>query len=124
MFAGIEESEDDRKVIDDICFALKVKPDPKARLIGLKKGDPSAPHKSLLRVEFSSLVVRAALLSNAKYLRFHVHLKNIFIRPDLSPSQIVKNKRLIEELKSRRNAGDDVIIKSGQVILRPAVTPK
>ena len=122
IIAGVEEFTNvegyDQAMLIDLCDTLGVDFDRDAKLVRLKKRDENLSHHPLIRVVFSNLTARYDLLKNASRLQ-HSMFNDIYIRPDLSFEQIAKNKILIAELKQRRGRDEDVIIKSGKVIVRP-----
>lgn len=72
----------------------------------------------LLRVVFSNEEDAKAILYRAKQLRNTQSFRYIFINPDFTPFQRECNKRLREELKRRRDLGEDVIIRGGKTVAR------
>ena len=59
------------------------------------------------------------LLKMAKMLRdAGSRFEKIYIAPDLSPAEQLRDKNLRKEMKERREAGEDVIIYKNRVILR------
>ena len=55
-------------------------------------------------------------LSAAKQLRHSQNFKNVFINPDLTKAEREKNKLLRSEVKRRRDAGEKVFLRGGQII--------
>jgi hypothetical protein len=45
---------------------------------------------------------------------------NVFISPDLTPTERKEQYVLRQECRARKAAGEDVIVRSGKVITRPA----
>ncbi len=71
----------------------------------------------LIRVVMTNENTKKALLYNAKKLRMSEH-RNIFINNDLTITQRKARKALHDELTRRRNAGEDIIIRHGQIVTR------
>ena len=96
-----------------------------ASTIGVNDIDPeevsrigriSRDRPRLLRVKCNSLEEKISLLRMAKNLRKHTAYSGVYINPDLTRPQRVKNKELRDELKRRREAGEEVMIYRGRVI--------
>jgi hypothetical protein len=59
------------------------------------------------------------MLQNAKKLHNATDGRSkVYINPHLTRMQSEAEKVLREELKQRKDAGDDVVIKNGKVVLR------
>lgn len=71
----------------------------------------------LIRIKCKTRDSRTNILKCSKQLRQSANYKNVFINPDLSKIQRDHDKRLREELKVRRNRGEDVKIERGKVVL-------
>ena len=72
-----------------------------------------------LLVCFTSEESKLAVLSNAPRLRFHDIYKKVFIAPDMTRFERAKHKKLVEELKQRRQQGEtNLIIKNGLIVQR------
>ena len=69
----------------------------------------------LLKVELSSFYDRNAILKNAKSLR-RSSWDSVFINPDYTEMERVQNRKLREELKRRRNSGEDVVLYRGRIV--------
>lgn len=77
----------------------------------------------LLRFKCKSEESRNHLrLANAKKLRTasQSHLKNIYVNPDRTKMERESRKVLLSEMKERRQAGENVIIRNGRVIPLPS----
>ena len=61
--------------------------------------------------------IRTSLLQHAKNLRRTELFKDIYVRPDLTSTEIAQNKIIVADLKERRSAGEDVVIRSGKVVI-------
>ena len=70
----------------------------------------------LLRIKCCSFDEKLSLLKAAKDLRKHDAYGGVYINPDLTRLQRVKNKELRTELRQRREAGEEVIIYRGRII--------
>ena len=120
MFFGVCESKSDARdktVITDILSAAGVSPDIKVKRC-FRVGANGVKNRPI-KVIFHSLDDKMSVLKNAANLR-HLHRDNIhrrvFIKADLTPLQLKKEKVLRAELKTRRDNGENVIIKHGKVI--------
>ena len=72
-----------------------------------------------LLVCFTSEESKLAVLSNAPRLRFHDIYKKVFIAPDMTRFERAKHKKLVEELKQRRQQGEtNLIIKNVSIVQR------
>ena len=69
----------------------------------------------LLRVTVESVKVKRDILQRAKKLRESEKWKKVFITPDLSPKERMRNKELREELKRRTDEGEDLVIRRGKI---------
>lgn len=77
----------------------------------------SVPGKSrLLKVQFNDEEARQKVLRNARKLRDAPRLAGVYINPDLTVAQRHERRQLVEELKRRRNVGDDVMIFKGKIV--------
>ena len=70
----------------------------------------------LLKVVCRDVDSKRSLLRKSKDLRDSVTFKNVYVNPDLTPMQQKENKRLRQELRSRRELGEDVIIRQGRIV--------
>jgi len=71
-------------------------------------GKPRKPR--LLRVTLTENVIRRQILRNARHLRNSNAHKNVLVSPDLTLQEREANKRLSQELKRRKDAGDSNLI--------------
>ena len=55
-------------------------------------------------------------MQKAKNLRNSTTFKNVYINPDLTIRQQKESKALRDELKKRRNNGESVVIRNGEVV--------
>lgn len=72
----------------------------------------------LLKVICCDEESKRALLSKSKDLRNIIQYKEVYINPDLTPLQQAQNKKLREELRARRNLGEEVMIRHGKVVMK------
>ena len=70
-----------------------------------------------LRINVKTLKDKAQLISRSKQLK-NSRFNRVFLKPDLTPSQQLMDKRLREELRERRSKNEDVVIYRGKVIKR------
>ena len=70
----------------------------------------------LLKVVCANAESKRALLLKAKSLRGKEEYKYVYVNPDLTPAQQAQSKELREELRRRRNLGEDVIIRHGAIV--------
>jgi len=75
----------------------------------------------ILKVRFRDEDDRINVLRNAKRLRDMPDRKGVYINPDLTVLQRKERKVLTEEMKRRKNAGEDVIILRGKVVSKSNV---
>ena len=75
----------------------------------------------LLKVKFHDVNDRQNVLRKSKLLHKMPTLRQIFINPDYTVSQMHDRKQLFEEFKQRRALGDDVVIFRDQVVLRSCI---
>lgn len=81
-------------------------------------GRPNRERPRLLRVKCTSVGVKESVLRNAKNLRKSPKFKGVYINPDRSPLQQRFWKDLYDELKKRREQGEDVIIFRNRITRR------
>lgn len=79
-------------------------------------GKPSKNGHRLLKVSLRDHDLQQAILRKAKQLRNSDIYRGTFINPDLTPSQRFEKTNLSEELKRRKNAGEDVMIWKGKIV--------
>ena len=105
-----QDAETISELIADIGIDQFV-PEKVARIGPLNQGKPR-----LLRFKCSDTSEKFSILRHAKNLRNNVKFPNIYINPDLTYIQRQRNKALREELKRRREAGENVRIRRGVVV--------
>lgn len=69
-----------------------------------------------IKLRFRNEDSRRLCLRRAKQLKGSASHHSVFIRPDLTRSQLESNKRLMEEIKARRKAGEDVFLRKGRIV--------
>lgn len=79
-------------------------------------GRMTSSRPRLLKVICNTFESKRSLLSKSKNLRNMTQYKNVYMNPDLTPQQQMQNKQLREELRRRRNLGEDVIIQHGKIV--------
>ena len=73
----------------------------------------------LLKVHFRTMEDKLRILRSCKELRNHPEYKSIYINPDRTPLEQEVHKRLREELKMRRESGeDDLVLYKGKIMSR------
>lgn len=124
IISGLPETEvgsaDERKENDlSIVKSLFSKIDnSKDKIVSavFRIGKMTSSRPRLLKVVCSDAESKRSLLSKSKDLRNLHQYKNVYINPDLTPLQQAQNKKLREELKARRNLGEDVTIRHGKIV--------
>ncbi len=81
-------------------------------------GQPQAKKPRPLKVKCINPDDKQQLLKNARRLRQHQRFKNVYINHDFTRLQQECNRHLRNELKSRRENHEDVIIWNGRVVPR------
>jgi len=83
-------------------------------------GTPKVNKPRLLRIEIKDLAAKREILRNATKLRASAKWSNVYVSPDLTPKEREQNKKLCEELRARKAAGEkDLYIKFGRIVPRP-----
>lgn len=117
---NLNESEDDNEVLYEVV--KKIKNDiPTTDITLIKRlGKPSAalrPRPLLITLKKSS--IKFDLLSGSSQLRklpVDDPHRQVVVKPDLTKQQQEENKRLVVEMKRRRDAGEHVKINKGKII--------
>ena len=81
-------------------------------------GKLTSSRPRLLKVICRNTESKRALLSKSKDLRNMDQYKNVYMNPDMTPLQQAQNKKLREELRAKRNLGEDVTIRHGKVVTK------
>ena len=79
-------------------------------------GKPGLAGRALLKVKFDTEEAKQTAIRKSKQLR--ENYPNIYINVDRTPAQQAQHKQLRQELKSRREIGEDVVIYKNRVIPR------
>lgn len=114
--AQFERIRNDSDKVEKMCrdvFKVVVKPERVFRVGQSKNGKPR-----LLIVCLPDEGSKWDILRMAKQLRNIEEYSNIYISPDLTPEEQRQDKVLRDELKRRRDAGEDVEIRRKQVVPR------
>jgi len=83
--------------------------------------DGNALNTRPLKIVLASVAQRDKILSNAKNLKDNKEMSRVFILPDLTPNQRMRRQSLVNELKSRKAAGEeDLIIVNNRIVTRRA----
>ena len=81
---------------------------------------PNSSRPRLLLVEMGDISIKRSILKQATKLRKSSKWSDIYISPDLTPKEHSHNKKLRDELKMRKDAGEkDLCIKRGKIVSRP-----
>lgn len=73
-------------------------------------GKVTANRRRLLRATFCDNESRNQVLRKARTLHLHAAYKHVYINPDRTPMEQAEFAKLRQELKDRREAGEDVAI--------------
>ena len=75
-----------------------------------------------LLVSFASEANKLSVISSAPRLLFHKNYKKVYIAPDMTKLERAKHKKLVDELKRRRQQGElNLVIKNGIIVQRQLV---
>ena len=125
IIRGLGEREDgslqerethDRNEIAQLTTALGVTDLKVSEVIRLGHSQSKKPRP--LKIKCVDYNAKQKLLFNSKQLRSHEKFLRTFINPDLTKMQQSWNRKLRTELKQRRDNGEDVVIRSGNVVPR------
>jgi len=123
IFSGLPESNSgpiterkvhDQQAVRDVAHALGFQNFVPFELSRIGKINTHTPR--LLRVRCPDRETKMTLLSTAKNLRDSWNFKRVYINPDLTRMQREKNKKLRTELKLRREKGEKLTIRGGQIV--------
>jgi len=110
-------TSEDEKWFSDLCktvFDLGVKITKVLRL-----GKPSEDRIRPLLIVLDDLNQKEFIVSHSHYLRRHPQYKNIYVSTDMTKFQRQKHKKLVQELKKRRERGErNLMILNGEIVLR------
>ena len=82
-------------------------------------GPLNSSRPRLLRVKCDTNEEKHSMLRSSKKLRDFEEYRGIYINPDLTLKQRELGKIQRQELKRRREAGEDVVIRRGQITVKP-----
>lgn len=109
-----ERKKHDEEYIAELCNQIGIKdfkPEETFRI-----GPIRDSKKRLLRFKCSNEKDKRTILQRSRNLRNFPKFEGVFINPDLTRNQRRKNAELRQELRMRRNAGENVAIRRGCVI--------
>ena len=113
--------KDKEKTCSLISTEFKINDFEVQRTVRLGSRNPSSSRPRLLLVELGDVSTKRQILRQATSLRKSSTWSNIYISPDLTPKEQAHNKKLREELKSRKDSGEkNIFIKHGRIISRQA----
>ena len=81
-------------------------------------GRPNQQRPRLLKVKCDSVTAKESVVRNSYKLRNLPKFRGVYINPDRTPMQQRLRRSILDELKSRRQQGEDAIIFRNRVILR------
>lgn len=110
-----ERKENDLTIVKSLLSKLDSSKDMTVSAV-FRIGKLTSSRPRLLKVVCSDAELKRSILSKSKDLRNLHQYKNIYINPDLTPLQQAQNKKLREELRARRNLGEDVTIRHGKIV--------
>lgn len=123
MVFGLEECsdsvEEDVKVAE-ICSVLEIPTTSISTFSRVGKAEPTK--RRPMRLRFESGECKANCLRNSGKLR-NYNMQNhskIYIRHDLTRSQLERDKKLLEEFKSRKDKGENVVLRRGKIVVQTA----
>jgi len=82
-------------------------------------GKAGSGKRQLLRVRFACITEKQTVLRRAREIRSH--FPDVFINPDRTPRQQEEFRKLRNELKTRKESGEDVVIYKGSVVQRDSI---
>ena len=106
----------DTEVIKEIAQCIGVTNFEPSEVSRIGKTGQSRPR--LLRFKCSNLQDRSMLLRQSRMLRTHAMYGQVFVNPDLTLVQRLRNKDLREQLRQKRDAGGDFVIYRDQIVQR------
>jgi hypothetical protein len=98
---------------------LRVNPPTNIIRLGEKKMGKIRP----TRITVGAMSDKRAIMTNAKLLRQSKEFERAYISPDLSPKERDANNKLVQELKARRDEGEDLVISRGEIVKRSRPPP-
>jgi molybdopterin converting factor small subunit len=123
IFYGVEEAEaladadtrkaHDQRALNHLLKTMEVSEDSSS--FKLRRFGVPTPNKTrLLHVQCKDIAMRDNILRNRTKLRF-LHQK-VFVQPDLTSMQQERAKALRQDLKRRRDMGEDVAIQNNKIV--------
>ena len=110
------DQEQFRDLVKD-CFRMNIRTSRSFRAGKKIDGKPR-----LLIITLENIETKLELLKMAPQLRHHERGKNIFVTPDLTREEREEGKKLREELKARRQAGEsNITIRRGRIVVATSV---
>ena len=82
--------------------------------VRIGRSNNNSPH--LLRLKCKSLEQRSRILRSSRALRRFPEFQNVFVNPDRTPMQQAAHKVLQNDLKMRKQNGEDVMIFRGEIV--------
>ena len=128
VISGIPEKTDgsledrishDKEKVENLLTHLQVWDD--VDVVHIRRlGRPKTDEKScrLLMVKFEKFEHKFTVVKRASSLKQHEEYGRVYINFDLTPMQQMKRKEMMEELKRRREGGEDLIIFRNKIIPR------
>lgn len=119
MIFGLREStfdEEDEDITDDLFDEMNIDREQISyhKRVGIKKDNAKWPRP--IRLRFKTVENKQQCLHKSRNLRKSERFGKVFVRTDLTRAQQEFNKRLIEELNTRKNAGENVMIRQGKIV--------
>ena len=129
---NMDETEGENAIQDDVDNVKKLfkvtNPDldtsglNKEHIFRLKKKtnpeEPKSKKNAPIKVKLPNPKIKMQIISNGKKLKGHDKFGKVGIQLDMTKAEQEKHKALREELKNRRDNGEDVMIFDGSVILK------
>ena len=113
-----QRMEHDRKEVTKLLNDLEVEGDfTKNHRIGRKEEGRGR----LMKITCASESMKYDIMKKAKHLKRLPERKNVFINPDRTPMQQKQFKEIREELKRRKEGGEDVVIYRDRVVQRKSI---
>lgn len=109
-----QRREKDEQAIKDLADALDVEDFHPRDIMRIGRIDSSKPR--LLRIKCQSVPERRMFLQRSKNLKSMSQFQNTYVNPDLTATQRKKSKQAREEVKRRREGGENVAIRNGRVV--------
>lgn len=109
-----ERDSEDKEFVSNMLQTIGVNSE---CIMSIRRVGKSTPHKPrLLLLSCSTFAQKHEVLKVAKNLRKFNRYKGIYINPDQTKMQRSESFALREELRRRREAGEDVVITKGKIV--------